>query len=168
MKFLAAAAFSLLFATAASAQDDERIKRIVDRIEKEIRESHDRTREEIRAILRAEIQKSLGKPAPAKPTPAAPSSRKVYLGIVAGDLTDAERKALGTGGGIKVAEARGPAAEAGIKGGDVLVELDGEAVTEDRIADILAKRRPGDSVEAVVLRSKKRLAVTIVLAERKD
>lgn len=168
MKFLAAAVFGLLLPAAASAQDEELVKRIVERIEKEIRESHERTREEIRAIIRAEIQKGAGKPAPAKPPAADPAPRKVYLGIVAGDMTDAERKSLGTGGGIKVADVRGPAKDAGIKAGDILVEFDGEAVTEERIGDLLSRHRPGDSVEAVVLRAKKRTTVTIVLAERKD
>src|SRR5947209_19437106 len=108
MKVLTGAAFCLLLASAASAQDDERIKRIVDRIEKEIRESHDRTREEIRAIIRAEIQKSGGKPStPEKPAPSAAPAPKVTLGITAEDMTEEERKAHA--GGIKIAEVRGPA-----------------------------------------------------------
>src|SRR5256885_14713777 len=115
MKFLSTAVFALLIPAAASAQDDERVKRIVDRIEKEIRESHDRTREEIRAIIRTEIQKSLGKQPPPKEQPgeAHPPARKIYLGISADDLTDAERKSLGIGGGIKVADVGGPAEGAG-------------------------------------------------------
>jgi S1-C subfamily serine protease len=169
MKFAAAAAFALLLSSAARAQDDERVKRIVDRIEKEIRESHDRTREEIRAIIRAEIQKSGGKEtAPVKPTPPVAQPRKVYLGITADDMTDVERKALGAAGGIKIADVRGPAKDAGLKPGDILIEMDGEAVTEERIGDILAKHKPGDSVEAVVLRAKKRMALKIDLGERKD
>ena len=172
MKVIAAAVFTVFFTTTALAQDDERIKRIVDRIEKEIRESHDRTREEIRAIIRAEIQKSSGKtptPAPAPkvaPPPAAP--RKVVLGITADDMTDAERKSLGIGGGIKIAAVRGPAADAGLKAGDILVEFDGESVTEDRIGELLAKRQPGDSVPVKVLRAKQTVKLTVVLGERKD
>ncbi|HLY75346.1 MAG TPA: PDZ domain-containing protein [Planctomycetota bacterium] len=165
MKSAAALAFALLLSTAAFAQDDERIKRIVDRIEKEIRDSHEKTREEIRAIIRAEIQKSQGRPAPG---PDARPARKVYLGISADDLTEADRKALGSSGGIRVSEVRGPAKEAGIQAGDLLVELDGEAVSEDKLGDLLAKHQPGDTVTAVVLRSKKRLPVKILLAERKD
>jgi len=170
MKILASVAFTLLLSTVAFAQDDERIKRIVDRIEKEIRESHDRTREEIRAIIRAEIQKSGGKtPAPAPkvaPPPAAP--RKVALGITADDMTDAERKALGIGGGIKIAAVRGPAADAGLKPADILVEFDGEPVTEDRIGELLAKHQPGDNVPVKVLRAKQTVKLTVVLGERKD
>jgi len=177
MKFMAASAFALLLSTSALAsfdfaqdkQDDERVKRIVERIEKEIRESHDRTREEIRAIIRAEIQKAQGKtPTPApRPTPA-PSSKKVVLGITADDMTDAERKALGLGGGIKIAAVRGPAADAGLKPGDILVELGGEAVTEDRIGEILSKHKPGDTVPVKVLRSKQTVKLSVVLGERKD
>lgn len=168
MKVLAAAAFALLASTAALGQDDERVKRIVDRIEKEIRESHDRTREEIRAIIRAEIQKGTGKQPtpPPPPPPAAP--RRVVLGITAEDMTDAERKALGIGGGIKIADVRGPAKDAGLKPGDILLELDGEPVTEERLGEFLSKRKPGDSLDATLLRAKKRISMKVVLAERKD
>ena len=83
MKSIATVAFALLTSTAALAQEDERVKRIVDRIEMEIRESHDRTREEIRAIIRSEIQKS---GPTAKPQPPVAQPRKVYLGITAEDL----------------------------------------------------------------------------------
>jgi len=174
MKVIAAAAFALLLSSTAFGQDDERIKRIVERIEKEIRESHDRTREEIRAIIRAEIQKAQGKtPTPApkpepKATPAPSAPKKVVLGVTAEDMTDAERKALGIGGGIKVAAVRGPAADAGLKPGDILVELDGEAVTEERIGEILSKRKPGDTVSVKVLRARQSVKLSVVLGERKD
>lgn len=179
MKSALAAVFAVLLSSSAFAQEDERVKRIVERIEKEIRESHDRTREEIRAILRAEIQKGAGAvpaprppeppkpPPPPKPEPA-PTVRRVYLGITAGDLTDAERKALGVGGGIKIADVRGPAKQADLRAGDILVELDGEPVTEEKIGGILGRRKPGDTVDAVVLRANKRVTAKVTLAERKD
>jgi S1-C subfamily serine protease len=163
MKSAAALAFALLLSSAAFAQDDERVKRIVERIEKEIHDSHERTREEIRAIIRAEIQKSQGKTAPeARP------SRKVYLGISADDLTEADRQILGSGTGIKVSDVRGPAKDAGIQSGDLLVELDGEAVSEDKIGGVLSRHQPGDTIPAVVIRGKKKVPVKILLAERKD
>src|SRR5579872_4992038 len=90
MKSAAALAFVLLISSASLAQDDEHIKRIVDRIEKEIRESHEKTREEIRAIIRVEIQKSSGKPTPSPSAEARPT-RRVYLGITADDLSEADR-----------------------------------------------------------------------------
>lgn len=183
MKSALAAAFAVLLSSAAFAQEDERVKRIVERIEKEIRESHDKTREEIRAIIRAEIQKSAGKvpdpllppeppkppkpPPPPKPEPA-PTARRVYLGIIAGDLTDTERKALGVGGGIKIADVKGPAKQADLRAGDILVEFDGEPVTEEKIGGILGRHKPGDTVDAVVLRANKRVTAKVTLAERKD
>lgn len=164
MKSVAAVVVAVVMSSVAVAQDDDRVKRIVDRIEKEIRQSHERTLGELRGLIRAEIQKSQDKaPEPAKPAP-----RKVFLGIIADDLTESERKAVGAGGGIKVADVRGPAKEGGVQAGDILVELDGQPVTEDRLGDILSKHKPGDSVDAVVLRSKKRVTLAIVLAERKD
>jgi S1-C subfamily serine protease len=167
MKSLIAVAFALLIPSVAFAQEDDRVKRIVDRIEKEIRDSHERTREDLRAIIRNEIQKSQGKTAPAPAVPSAPAG-KVFLGITADDLTAADREALGSRSGVKVADVRGPAKDAGIKQGDLLLELDGEKVNEDKLGEILARHKPGDSLDASLLRSGKRVSVKIVLAERKD
>jgi S1-C subfamily serine protease len=164
MKSIAAAVLALVIPSVAAAQEDDRVKRIVDRIEKEIRQSHERTLEDLRGIIRAEIQKSQGK----TPEPARPAAKKVYLGIMTDDLTEGDRKALGGGSGIKVSDVRGPAKDAGVKAGDILVELDGEAVGEDKLAELLAKHKPGDEIDAVVLRSKKRVPLKIVLGEKKD
>jgi len=169
MTFAATPVLALLISSAAVAsfdvaqdkQDDERVKRIVDRIEKEIRESHDRTREEIRAIIRAEIQKSGGKIQP----PSAPT-RKVYLGITAGDMTEEERKANPSG--IKIADVRGPAKDAEMMAGDILTEIGGQAATEDNIGQLLSKYKPGDTVEVTILRGKKSRHLKVVLGERKD
>jgi len=144
-------------------KDEERTRRILERIDKEFKESRTRLREEIRAIIREEVGKGSPRPAPETPPPVA--RKKVYLGVVAGDLTDEERKASG---GIKVAEARGPAQKAGMKPGDILVALDGKPVSEETILEILDARKPGDTVEATVVRNGKREALKIVLAERKD
>ena len=157
----AAVLFALLLCSTAHSQDDERLKRIVSRIEKEIRDSHERTREEIRAIIRSELQKAPGK------TPAAPA-RKVFLGISADDLTEADRAALGPATGIRVSGVRGPAKDAGIQPGDLLVEFGGQPVSEEKLGELLSKQQPGDTVEAVVLRAKKRMTVKILLTERTD
>ena len=155
--------------TAAAQQEDERTKRILDRVEKEIRDSETRLREEIRALLRAELRRE----APPKPEPgpsAEPSTprRRVLLGVTADEFTDAERKTLGVGGGIKVGDVRGPAAAAGVKAGDILLELDGKPVTEETVGAALESKKPGDEVEATLLRAGKREKVRIRLAERKE
>jgi S1-C subfamily serine protease len=156
----------LLLASAASAQEDERVKRIVDRISREIRESNDRTREEIRAMLRAELEKGGAKPAP---DPGPGPARRVTLGISVGDLSDSDRRTLGIEDGVKVAEVRGPAEAAGIVVGDVLIAIDGEPLTEASLGKALASKKPGDAVELTLQRGpKKRMKVSVVLAERKD
>lgn len=165
MKTLLWLPFLLALPAGAQAQDDERLARILERIEREIRASHTRLREEIRELIRAELAAKPGeKPAP-RPAPA-PVKRKATLGITAGDLSEQERKAAGIGGGLKVEEVRGPAEKAGMKPGDILVELDGEAVTEERIGEILSRHRPGDTVAVVVVRGKKRETLQLTLGER--
>lgn len=163
MKSAAAALFLLAAAGTAWSQEDDRVKRIVERIEREIRESHQRTREEIRAIIRAELARAQGNTPPAAdPAPA----RRVTLGITAEDLTETDRKALGKASAVRIASVRGPARDAGIQPGDLLTEFDGEPVSEETLGALLAKRRPGDAVEAVVMRAGKRVTVKIVLGER--
>ncbi len=162
MTTLAALAVSLLASAGFQDPQDPRMKRIVERVEREIRDSHERLRGQIRDIIRAELARVGPAPDPA------PARKKVLLGVTADDFTDAERKALGVGGGIKVAAVRGPAEQAGIKAGDVLVELGGAAVTEETIVRTLEKYQPGDSAEAVVLREGKRTTLKITFAERKE
>ncbi len=60
-----------------------------------------------------------------------------------------------------------PAAVAGIRSDDVIVELDGAAV--DSPSDLrvkIAARKPGESVSLVLIRDKERQSVDVVLAER--
>jgi S1-C subfamily serine protease len=153
---------ALLALAPVQDKQDDRTKRILDRIEKEIQDSHTRLLDDIRQIIRNELQKG------GKSTPETAPSAKPYLGISLDDIGDEELKALGLTGGVKVGEVRGPAEKAGVKVGDVLVELDGQAVTEERLADLVGRHMPGDTVTAVVVRAKKRETVKIVLGERKD
>lgn len=160
--------WALLAVTAflPAVQEDDRTRRILERIEREIQLSEARLREDIRAILRAELGKGGGEPA--RPAVPAPARRKVLIGITADDFTDAERKRLGVGGGIKVAEVRGPAAKAGLQAGDILLSLDGRPVSEETIAGLLAQKSPDDEVAAVVLRGTEKKTFKIVLEERRD
>jgi S1-C subfamily serine protease len=165
MRRLLPLALLLAAPAVAGAQEDERLQRIFQRIEREIRESQARLREEIRQLVREELGGRPGAtPAPA-PAPA-PVAKRATLGITAGDLDDAERKAAGIGGGVKIDEVRGPAEQAGLKPGDILLEIDGEAVSEERIGGVLAKRRPGESVKVLVLRGRNRETFTVVLGAR--
>ncbi len=61
----------------------------------------------------------------------------------------------------------GPAAEAGLKAGDEIVEFDGKDVeTADDIREILRKKDAGDEVEVKVKRGAKSLTLTVTLGKR--
>jgi Peptidase family M28/PDZ domain/PA domain len=71
--------------------------------------------------------------------------------------------------GVKFADVREgtPAAKAGLKAGDILVEFDGKAI--GNLYDFtyaLRAKKPGDAVKVKVLRNGQPLEVTVVLAKR--
>jgi C-terminal processing protease CtpA/Prc len=72
--------------------------------------------------------------------------------------------------GVKFADVRegSPAAKAGLKGGDILVEFDGKPI--QNLYDYtyaLRARKPGDTVSVKVLREGKPVQAKVQLAERK-
>ena len=82
------------------------------------------------------------------------------------DLSTARR--LGLDGGIELASVLpGPAANAGLRAGDILIEIDGQTVTSARQAmNQVAGGKPGDSVELQVWRDGQRFQTTALLEER--
>jgi serine protease Do len=63
----------------------------------------------------------------------------------------------------------GPAAEAGIKVGDVIVEFDGHAVKDSTELPILVARTPvGKSVKVKVIRDKSTETINVKISELKD
>jgi S1-C subfamily serine protease len=99
--------------------------------------------------------------------------RYPFLGITPQAITPeiAERLDLGTEEGVIVQEVveGGPADDAGVEPGDVIVSLDGEAVptVEEFLADLRAFD-PGDDVAVDVLRDGDRRSVGVTLAERPE
>jgi TolB protein len=74
-----------------------------------------------------------------------------------------------SGGGVKLADVRagGPADKAGIKGGDVLVEMAGTRI--ENLYDMtfaLQDHKPGETVDVVVLRGGQRLTLRATLGSR--
>lgn len=60
------------------------------------------------------------------------------------------------------------AAKAGIKEYDILLEADGEKITEENtLADILGKHKVGDEIKFKVLRNKKEIFIKVKLEEKK-
>jgi len=89
------------------------------------------------------------------------------------DLTTAERANLGieAGGGILLLEVYegGPAAFAGLRKGDVILEMNGEPVYSQRQALLIsASTTPGETVEITGLRNGQRFTARVVAGERPD
>jgi putative serine protease PepD len=86
--------------------------------------------------------------------------RHAYLGVVLGDETDS---------GVVLTEvaAGGPADEAGLEAGDVVVSVGGREVdTADEVRDAVSARDPGDSLQIEVRRNGDTRTVEVRLGER--
>ena len=85
-----------------------------------------------------------------------------FLGVSTGDPTSGRGGAL-----IQNVTPRSPAAKAGLQAGDLVVALDGQAVTsQDDLISRIRDHKPGDRVALKVVRSGKEQTVTATLADR--
>jgi putative serine protease PepD len=85
-----------------------------------------------------------------------------YLGL---QTTDAPN------GGAQIAEATagGPAERAGLRAGDVVVEVDGEEVqSPDDVASAINDDKPGDKVDVKVQRGGSEQTISVTLGQRPD
>ena len=97
-----------------------------------------------------------------------------YLGMVPRELTDLLREALDVpenveGIFVEAVEQGTPAAEGGLRESDVIVALDGRAVSD--VNDFrfrVARHAPGEKLEATVLRDGKERDITFTLGNRSD
>jgi putative serine protease PepD len=89
------------------------------------------------------------------------SVEHAYLGVSTGDAEDGE--------GASLAEVRTgtPAAEAGLRSGDVVTAIDGEAVTSsNELRRLIDSHSPGDSVELTLERDGETKTVQVELGSR--
>jgi serine protease Do len=94
-----------------------------------------------------------------------------YIGVNVGNLTYELAQSFGFEGtegalvqGVLPGE---PAAEAGLRAGDIIVRVDDVAVTDTRdLIDYVSARRPGDAVELRVWRNGERVNQRVELGER--
>jgi serine protease Do len=91
---------------------------------------------------------------------AAPASDK--LGLVVRELSAAEQRQSGTRGSLLVQDAAGPAAEAGVRGGDVIVGINGRNVKSlKELQDATA--RSGKTVALLIQREDAQIFVPVRL-----
>jgi thiol-disulfide isomerase/thioredoxin len=121
----------------------------------------------LRAEFEAQVESMLAPKDPPKETPKKPA----YLGISADDFTDDERTTLGldSGAGLKLFEvkAESPAAKAGLKSGDVIVQIGAKNVTEKSMSEIVATFKAGDAVDFTIFRGKEKKVVKVTFGEKK-
>jgi len=167
---------------AAQEQDKEALKKkILQEVEKRIRQEEDRLLREIERIIDEEMAKPKKPapgvvpvpPAPPKPPPPPPAPRKMrgYLGIRAVDLTAEEKKDLGIKGGFRIQEAMpdSPAEKAGLKADDVVVAIDGREVdTAQDVRIVVAAAGAGATLSLDILRGGKKQTVKVTLTRPPD
>lgn len=105
-------------------------------------------------------------PAPRAPRPqTGPAAGGAWLGI-SGVPAPADRLA-GASFGVVVREVQGPAASAGLQADDVIVKLEGQALTTmDAFAATIRQKRPGDVVTLGILRGGEPQDVQVTLGDR--
>jgi S1-C subfamily serine protease len=96
-----------------------------------------------------------------------------YFGIVTTavtpDVVAQANLAVDHGAYVQDVPAGGPAAQAGIEPGDVILSIDGVAIDQNSsFVDVLFKYGPGDVVEIALQRGNDQLTVEVTLAERPD
>jgi S1-C subfamily serine protease len=99
--------------------------------------------------------------------------KPAFLGVASATVTaaiDKERN-LGVDQGALVTNVTSgsPAADAGIRTGDVITSIGGKAVTSEQdVQTLVRQHRPGDKVEVVIVRSGAKRTVTATLTTRPD
>ena len=97
-----------------------------------------------------------------------------YVGIAMKDMDEKLAKAIGVPSdtkGVVVAQAtkNSPAAESGLRGGDIIQKIDGKNVSTSReVQNIVRAHKPGDSIVLLVLRQDQVLPITLKIGNYED
>jgi S1-C subfamily serine protease len=170
MAAILAFAATAVLAAPARAQDnrEELKKKILSEIEKKLDAEMKRILEEVSKLIDEEFAKAKGR----KPAPGTPSAGGAYLGIeLDSEQPDGDDfKAWGVEGGVRIIPREGgPAAQSGLKDGDVIVELEGTKIREwPELPEALKTKKPGEKVKVKVLRGKETREITVTLGKRPE
>jgi len=96
---------------------------------------------------------------------------RAWLGIEFGPLDPEVAAALKLDHGMQVAKVvpDGPAEKAGMRDGDILLEFNGQKITDsEKFREVVAKTKPGATVALKVLRGKETLTLNVALAEQPE
>ena len=99
---------------------------------------------------------------------------KIYFGIITEDMTDTAKQEHEVENGIYVetVKANSPAFEAGIKNGDIILEVDGQTVVgTNRFYNIISEYKPGQTVSVKIKRTtstsaEKEIDIDVTLADK--
>jgi serine protease DegQ len=94
-----------------------------------------------------------------------------YIGVEPQDITPAEVEALtfgrSKGAFISGVYRGGPADQAGVRPGDILIDVDGHAITDTiTMLDAIARLKPGSAAKLKLLRKRDEIDVTVKVAAR--
>lgn len=99
--------------------------------------------------------------------------RRAWLGVVIQQVDRALAESFGldhaTGALVSQIEPQGPADEAGLKAGDIILKFDDEAITDSRaLPPLVGRHAPGDKVRIELLRDGRRSSLRAELGELPD
>lgn len=179
-----------LFAVAAGpsvaqeGQDKEALrKKLLQEVEKRIQQEEERILKDIERVIDEELGRfrkpgtpSAPPPAPRKVEPApprpvpplAPAPRKSrgFMGVMPADLAPEELKPLGIDHGVRVAQVveGGPADDAGLRTGDVILSVDGKAVASSQeVPPLVQAAGAGATLRVEFLRKGRKRMTEVVL-----
>lgn len=95
-----------------------------------------------------------------------------YIGVSIGNVTSRQRRAFGlesNDGALVQQVNEGPAQDAGVQAGDVIVQVDSQPIENTRdLIDYVSSKRPGTEVDLTVIRNGDRKRLTVEVGERPD
>lgn len=166
--------FSIILSGVTFAQDskEELIKKIMDKVDKKLKEEEDRILGELKGILEKEFGVAKTEPDKPKPDKPKPPAKKGpgYLGITPGELDDEKKEELkfkGEGALIGEVISGSPAEKAGLKEDDIIMSVDDKDTPDfDKLKEIITTHKAGDTIKLKIWRDGKEAVIDITLGEK--